>query len=101
MKKKDLSLEPVKTGIKYVAIAGALLIVIIYFSSCTDAKRAKIGGFGDEFRVEMINCDGSVARTWISSGKVLSEANSDGYYFNDKSTDNLIEVTGRLVITRQ
>jgi len=100
-KKKDLSLDPVKTAVKYMAIAGALLIVIMYFSSCTDATRAKMGGYGDDFKVEMINCDGSVSRTWISSGKVLSEANSDGYFFNDKATDNLIEVTGRIIITRQ
>lgn len=44
---------------------------------------------------------GSVARTWISSGKVSSESNSDGYYFSDKKTGKLIEVTGRLVITKQ
>jgi hypothetical protein len=39
--------------------------------------------------------------TWISSGKVQSEENSDGYYFNDKKTGKLIEVTGRMVITKQ
>lgn len=82
--------------------AVALFIAIVMGStSCTDATRAKIGGYGDEFKVEMINCDGTVARSWISSGKVQSEKNSDGYYFNDKKTGNLIEVTGRLVITKQ
>ena len=68
--------------------------------SCTDATRAKIGGYGDEFTVEMINCDGTVARSWTSSGKVKSEESSDGYYFKDKETDKLIEVTGRLIITK-
>ena len=48
----------------------------------------------------MLNCDGSVARTWISSGKVSSEQNSDGYYFMEEGTDKLIEVTGRLIITK-
>lgn len=80
----------------------ALFIAIVMFStSCTDAQRSKIGGYGAEFKVEMINCDGTVARTWISSGKVQTEENSDGYYFNDKETGKLIEVTGRLVITKQ
>ena len=78
-----------------------LLVVVVMFTSCTDATRAKFGGYGDEFKVEMINCDGSVSREWVSSGKVLSEASSDGYYFNDKETGKLIEVTGRLVITKQ
>lgn len=78
-----------------------LAVVLISATSCTDATRAKIGGYGDEFTVEMINCDGSVARTWVSSGKVQSEAESDGYYFNDKASGKLIEVTGRIVITKQ
>lgn len=78
-----------------------LFIAIVMGSIfCTDATKAKFGGLGDEFKVEMINCDGTVARTWISTGKVSSEANSDGYYFMEKGTDKLIEVTGRVVITK-
>ena len=80
-----------------------LLLVIsltLFFYACTDAKKAKIGGFGSKFQIEMLNCDGSVARTWISSGKVSSEQNSDGYYFMEEGTDKLIEVTGRLIITK-
>lgn len=77
------------------------IAIIMGSTSCTDASRAKIGGYGDEFKVEMINCDGTVTRTWISSGKVQSEQNSDGYYFNDKETGKLIEVTGRMIITKQ
>jgi len=78
-----------------------ILLIPIALYSCTDATRAKIGGLGDEFKVEMINCDGTVTKAWISTGKVLSEANSDGYYFLDKETKKLIEVTGRLIITKQ
>ena len=74
--------------------------LILFFYACTDAKKAKIGGFGSKFQIEMLNCDGSVARTWISSGKVSSEQNSDGYYFMEEGTDRLIEVTGRLIITK-
>lgn len=78
-----------------------VILGVISLLGCTDATRAKIGGYGDQFKVEMINCDGSVGRSWISSGKVQSEESSDGYYFNEDSTGNLIEVTGRLVITKQ
>ena len=73
---------------------------ILLFYACTDAKKAKMGGFGSQFQIEMLNCDGSVARTWISSGKVSSEQNSDGYYFMEEGTNKLIEVTGRLIITK-
>ena len=82
--------------IKFLAVA-----LVIMLTSCTDAEWSKAGGLGSEFKVEMINCDGTVSRSWISSGKVLSEKNSDGYYFMDKETKKLIEVTGRLVITKQ
>ena len=83
-----------KTGI-------IVLFIVLVMGSCTDAKRSKLMGLGSKFKVEMLNCDGSVARTWVSSGKVSSEARSDGYYFEDEKTGKLIEVTGRLVITRQ
>tara|TARA_R110002095_G_C4070055_1_gene220089 strand:+ start:154 stop:411 length:258 start_codon:yes stop_codon:yes gene_type:complete len=77
-----------------------VLVLVLTTASCTDASRSKLGGFGDSFKVELLNCDGAVARRWISSGKVLSEANSDGYYFKDSKTNTLIEVTGTLIITR-
>lgn len=69
-------------------------------TSCTDAQMSKIGGYGDDFKVEIVNCDGTVTKSWISSGKVLSEKESDGYYFQDKESGKLIEVTGNLIITK-
>ena len=76
----------------------ALLLVLTL--SCTDSQQAKIGGFGDNFKVELVNCDGSVTHSWISTGKVLSEETSDGYYFLDSESGELIEVSGTLIITR-
>ena len=78
-----------------------LMLMLLATTSCTDANIAKLGGYGDEFKVQMINCDGTISHEWISSGKVQSEKGSDGYYFNDKSTKKLIEVTGRLIITKK
>ena len=63
-----------------------LLSFILFFTfSCSDAKKARIKGRGSEFRIEMLNCDGTIARSWISTGKARSEQNSDGYYFMDKT----------------
>ena len=74
---------------------------ILFFSfSCSDAHKAKRLGRESEFRIEMLNCDGAVARSWISTGKVRSEQNSDGYYFMDKATGLLVEVTGSIIITQ-
>ena len=78
----------------------ALIIAAGLTTSCTDATRSKIGGLGDEFKVEMLDCDGDVVRTWISTGKVRSELTRDGYYFKDKETGKLVEVTGHLIITK-
>lgn len=77
-----------------------ILITAFLLASCTDAQIEKRRGLGDEFKIEMINCDGTTGKTWISTGKVHSEQNSDGYYFKDKKSGKLIEVTGRLVITK-
>lgn len=87
-----------KTSTAKTAQAAAILIAIL-LSSCTDAERAKRGGYGDEFKVEMYS-GGQKIREWISSGKVMSEAQSDGYYFKDKQTGRLIEVAGDVVITK-
>lgn len=75
-----------------------IALVAIIISSCTDAGRAKLTNFGNEFKVEMYS-GGLLVKTWISSGKVRSENNSDGYYFVDKSTGKLVEVSGDVVIT--
>ena len=76
-----------------------LIICGLLLTGCTDASRAKIGGYGDEHRVELYS-GGEKVREWVSSGKVKSEDSSDGYYFNDKATGMLIEVCGDVVITR-
>ena len=74
----------------------ALLVLVITFASCTDATRAKLGGYGDTFTVKVVACDTVI--TYKSSGKVISESNSDGYYFNDAATGKLIEVSGNVII---
>ena len=45
------------------------LVLVLTTASCTDAEMSKLGGFGDSFKVELLNCDGAVARRWVSSGK--------------------------------
>lgn len=75
--------------------------VTMALTSCTDATQAKIGGYGGKFKIEMVNCDGTIAREYMSSGKVQSEENSDGYFFMDANTGKLIEITGRIIITKQ
>jgi hypothetical protein len=81
---------------KYIIASIAALSIC----SCTDASKARLTGYGGEYKVEMFS-GGQVVRTWFSSGKVQSEEKSDGYYFNDKASGKLIEVAGDIVITQQ
>lgn len=74
-----------------VALFGAL-------SSCTDSSREKMFNYGNSFKVEMYS-GGKLVRSWISTGKVSAESGSDGYYFKDKATGKLVEVSGDVVIT--
>lgn len=93
MKRHNITLV---TGILALASVVAIPATIV---SCTDASKAKLGGYGDEHTVELYS-GGKKVREWTSSGKVQSEESSDGYYFNDKETGKLVEVSGDVVITR-
>ena len=75
-------------------------LTILFCFSCSDAQKAKKFGRGSEFRIEMLNCDGTVARSWISTGKVRHLKNRGGFFFKDKATGLLVEVTGSIIITQ-
>lgn len=78
-----------------------IIIIALLFVGCTDADVAQLGGYNAEFKIELVNCDGSVTKEWISTGKVRTEKESDGYYFMDKSSGKLVRVTGNLIITEE
>lgn len=76
-----------------------LLASILLLFSCTDAQQAKIGGLGDQFKIEILSSNtGEVIKTYYSTGKVLSEGGSDGYYFMDSNTGELTEISGGILI---
>lgn len=76
-----------------------LLFIVLLAISCTDAQLGKISSIGGKQKVEILS-GGQVVRTYISSGKVVSESGSDWYYFTDSQTGKLIEVSGDLIITQ-
>lgn len=81
---------------KKLLLLGAILLL---FLSCTDAGRAKFGGYGEDFKIEILSSNtGEVIRTYYSSGKVNSEANSDGYFFMDSATGELTEISGGIIV---
>ena len=73
------------------------VIVLITLAGCTDAGIGKITSLGGEADVTCWS-GGKLIFEGTSTGKVVSEQNSDGYFFRDKKTDEFMEVSGNCVI---
>lgn len=74
---------------------------ILMTIGCTNASRAQLNGYGSDFVITQYGCDGTMINQWISTGKVLTEEHSDGYYFMDSESRKLIRITGTLVIEQK
>lgn len=72
------------------------LLLFLVITGC-DATIGKITSLGKS--AEIICYSGNtIIYNGKSSGKVLSEANSDGYYFKDSESGQMMEVCGNCVI---
>ena len=71
-----------------------LLFLIIFGCDATIGKLTSLGKSAE------ITCysGSTIIYKGKSSGKVLSEANSDGYYFKDSESGQMMEVCGNCVI---
>lgn len=74
-----------------------LLFLIPFVFSCTDAEKAALSARGQNHKIELLSCDGSVVREWYSEGVVMTD--TAGYYFQDHKTKNLVNITGTIVIS--
>jgi hypothetical protein len=82
------------------AVLSAALLGAGMMAGCTDAERAAMAAWGEE-AIVLSYSGGKLTYAGISSGKIQSESGSDGYYFNDKCTNNsLAEVGGDVNIIR-
>jgi hypothetical protein len=77
----------------------SVITISIVMVSCTDATMSKMGGYGDTFTVKVLGPDTII--TYHSTGKVISEEHSDGYYFTNRETGKLIEVSGNVIIEQE
>ena len=83
----------------YVVMLFVLLTIMATMVSCTDAEKSKLGGYGDTFTVKVLGPDTVI--TYHSTGKVISEEHSDGYYFTNRETGKLVEVSGTIIIEQE
>ena len=76
-----------------------IFITSILFTGCTDAEYALQTSYGNKFKITLYS-GGQIVREWTSTGKVFSEEASDGYFFVDEDTNQLVRVTGDLVVEK-
>lgn len=74
-----------------------LVLMMLTLSACTAAERAKYDGYGNSHCVIQYS-GGKLMGLYVSEGKVLSESDSDGYYFQDRETGLLHELSGEVTI---
>jgi hypothetical protein len=77
-------------------------IAVIYLfvaclAGCSEGTRAKFSAYGGSAKIKCYSADILIFEG-ESTGKVNSEAHSDGYYFVDKADGKLKEVSGNCVI---
>ena len=79
---------------------GLILVGLLALSTtaCTDAKMAKLTALGNTATIECYSGEKLIFSS-KSTGKVSSEASSDGYFFKDSHDGKLKEVSGNCIIT--
>lgn len=82
----------------FIAVC-AILVIAAAMTSCTDVTIAHYQALGKPHKIEVLKCDGTVARTYHTSGKVANPEGSDGYMFMNDSTGQLTEVSGNVIVT--
>lgn len=79
---------------KFVLILLAMFVSI----GCTDATFDKYANLGNSAHITCFSGN-IIIYDGFSTGKILSEDKSDGYFFRDKSNGKLMEVSGNCIIT--
>ena len=75
-----------------------ILIAFLMLSSCKDSEIAQFSALSKPHIITLYGCNGDTIQQWHSTGSVSNEANSDGWYFEDRVTGKLVETTGNIVI---
>ncbi len=83
-----------KENMKYLIVFTAFLTL----SGCTDAHMSKMTNLGNSANIKCYSGEKLIFEG-NSTGKVVSEANSDGYAFRDMTDNRLKEVSGNCIIS--
>jgi hypothetical protein len=77
-----------------------LLASLFIFTGCMRAEMAKISAIGSDHKV-LVYSGGNLVREFHSVGKVLTEKDSDGWYFLNKETNKLTRVSGTVIVEQE
>lgn len=75
-----------------------LLATLLLLASCSDATKAIGDAIGDPAEVTCFAADGKVFYHGFSTGKVSTEDHSDGWYFMEKGTNDLVRISGSCLV---
>lgn len=75
-----------------------LLVSMLLLTGCSDATKAQWNAIGDSAEVTCFVGDGKVFYHGFSTGKVSTEDRSDGWYFMEKGTKDLIRISGSCLV---
>lgn len=76
---------------------GFLIVGCLTLCGCTKAERSQVLGFGKDYAVSVYS-GGEKVREFTSSGKVLTEEKSDGWFFTNKETGKLVRISGTVIV---
>jgi hypothetical protein len=75
-----------------------LALVVAAASRCTDAEVSRLMAYGDPHRIRVYS-GGVLIGEWTTTGAVINEPQSDGYLFTDAATNEMVRVSGEVIIT--
>jgi hypothetical protein len=82
--------------LKYILMMLSLFI----FSGCMRAEMARISAIGSDHKI-LVYSGGNLVKEFHSVGKVLTEQDSDGWYFLNKETNKLTRVSGTVIVEQE
>ena len=74
-----------------------MILAFIFLAGCTNADIAQIGAYGSPADIKCFS-GGTIIYQGKSTGKVSTEKQSDGWYFQDAATGKLVRISGSCVI---
>ncbi len=75
-----------------------ILSLSLLISSCTDSQKANFNSLGNQGEITCYS-GGKEIYKGVSTGKIATVSNSDGWEFKDSKTGKFIRVSGDCVIT--